>query len=485
MTVTNKQVRILMKEKSRGTLHRAAMKSNMSDKTARKYVKAMKTPEELKKPRKHKTRQDPFNLHWGEILEMLSASPGLEAKTVINYLTEQYPEVYKPGQIRSLQRRLSAWRLENGSSKVAIFPQEYQPGRQSQSDWTDMNEINITISGNPFDHLLYHYVLSFSGFETVMLCYTESFDTLTKGYELAVLEAGGVCREHRTDNLTAATQTSGNSRVFTSRWRDFMAHYGVTPSRNNPGESHENGKVEKSHDLFKKAVNQELLLRRSRDFHTIEEYMIFINKIKDKRNFGRREKIVSEQRHLNPLPELGFNEATIMRVRVTSDSLVTVLSVRYSVPSRFIGQWLKAYIFRDNIQFYLADKLVVEVPRLEAGALINYRHIIDSLIRKPGAFENYQYRSYLFPNVIFRQAYDALENEGISVFRRYCQLLHLAKMEGESEVTAALELLLEAKELPLKERVSDLIASSRKAPDVTVNQPVVEDYDTLLTGVCA
>jgi hypothetical protein len=199
----------------------------------------------------------------------------------------------------------------------------------------------------------------------------------------------------------------------------------------------------------------------------------------------RREKIAEEQNYLKDLPELGFNEATLLKVRVTPDSLVSVLSVHYSVPSRFIGQWLKAYVYRDKIDLFLGDKLVLEVPRVEAGALINYRHIIDSLIRKPGAFENYQYRSYLFPNVSFRQAYDALKAEGTSASKRYCDLLYLAKMEGEQTVTAAIDLLLEAQELPLKEPVSALIASSRKAPNVTVEQPLSDKYDTLLTGACA
>jgi hypothetical protein len=243
-----------MKEKAKGSLRRAAMKSNMCEKTARKHVKSNKTSEELRKPRIHRTRPDPFQEHWAEVLEMLERSPTLEAQTIMSYLQETYPQSYKSSQIRTLQRRLSVWRVEHGPSKIAIFRQKYNPGRQSQSDWTHMKSLNITIGGEPFEHLLYHYVMSYSGFESFMICYSESFETLTKGYELAVLEAGGVCREHRTDNLTAATQASGNSRIFTSRWSDFTAHYGVLPTRNNPGESHENGVVEKSHDLLKKAV---------------------------------------------------------------------------------------------------------------------------------------------------------------------------------------------------------------------------------------
>jgi hypothetical protein len=163
--------------------------------------------------------------------------------------------------------------------------------------------------------------------------------------------------------------------------------------------------------------------------------------------------------------------------------LVHILGVVYSVPSRLIGSWLKAYAYRDKIDLFLGDKLVLTLPRLEAGVLINYRHLVDSLIRKPRAFENYQYHSHLFPNLSFRKAYDAFKNEGTTPSKRYCELLYLAKMEGEQEVTAAIDLLLEIEELPLKDQLSSLVASARKVPEVKVNQPALEDYDVLLTGV--
>jgi len=483
LTITAKQKRILMKEKSKGTLRRAAMKSNICEKTASKYVKN-EGRAEPKKCRKHRTRSDPFEAHWPDVIHMLERSPTLEAITIMDYLLEKYPGIYKASQVRTLQRRLSRWRTEYGSSKLAIFRQDHKPGRQSQSDWTHMKSLKITISGQTFDHLLYHFVLPYSGFETIMICHSETFESLTKGYEQGVLQAGGVCQDHRTDNLTAATQASGNGRVFTSRWQDFMAHYGVTPSRNNPGESHENGVVEKSHDLFKNAVDQQLLLRGSRDFQTPEDYQEFLTKIKDKRNWRRREKIAEEQEHLKPLPEKGFYEATLLKVCVTPDSLIHVLGVAYSVPSRLIGNWLKVYAYRDKLELFLSSKLILTLPRIEAGALINYRHLIDSLIRKPGAFENYQYRSYLFPNLSFRKAYDTLKSGGIgSVSRRYCELLYLAKMEGEEVVTASINILLEAQELPLKDKIKSLITSVQKSSEVVkVEIPLLEAYDDLLKG---
>ena len=466
-----------MKEIQKTTLEKAALKIGISQKTARKYIKQKRLPNEQKKSNPC-SRPNPFEAHWDKVTSMLETSPELEAQTILSYLAEIYPEHYRLNQIRSLQRRLKDWRAHHGTNKPVIFRQDLKPGRQSQSDWTHMGDLNITIGGHAFSHLLFHFMLPYSQFETIMICETESFATLTKGFEQGVLELGGVASEHRTDNLTAATQKMGNDRIFTQRWMEFLEHYQVQPSRNNPGVSHENGSIEKSHHTFKNAVNQHLMLRQSRNFKTLEDYQTFLDKIKTKRNFMRRDRIIEELETLRSLPEKQFNEATLLTVRVTPSSTIQVLSVTYSVPSRLIGLWLKAIVLRDTIELVYGNKILLTLPRLEAGALIDYRHIIDSLIRKPGAFESYQYRSSLYPNATFRKAYDALKDSGLtSCNKRYLELLHLAKLYGENEVSTAISLLLEGKKVPLKEDILELLKKEKIPQSVEVNQPNLEDYN--------
>ena len=481
MTVTQKQVIKMMKECQKGSLEKAALKSGMSEKTARKYVKLKALPKDLKTERKYRTRPSPFDAHWDELVRLLEKTPELQAQTLITYLTERYPDVYRSNQVRSLQRYLKMWRVERAdSNKPVMFRQTHEPGRQSQSDWTHMGALKIKINGQDFPHLLFHFMLPYSRFETIMICASESFDTLTKGFEQAVLELGGVAGEHRTDNLTAATQAMGSDRIFTKRWMEFMDHYQVQPSRNNPGVSNENGSVEKSHHLFKNAVDQHLMLRQSRDFKTLQDYQTFLDKIKTKRNFARRDRIIEELGHLRDLPEKRFNEASILHCRVTPFSTIQVLSVTYSVPSRFVGLWLKVVVFRETIDLIYGGKTLLTLPRLTAGILIDYRHIIDSLMRKPGAFESYQYRSCLYPNTTFRRAYDALKDKGLtSCNKRYLELLHLAKLYGEQNVSAALELLLDASALPLKAEILELLQKKRSIQDVTVAKPNLTDYDQL------
>lgn len=468
-----------MKEIQKGTLEKAALKVGISQKTARKYIKRKRLPSQQKE-KPLRSHPNPFEAHWDKVTGMLETSPELEAQTILSYLVEMYPEHYRLNQIRSLQRRLKEWRAHYGASKQVIFRQDLKPGRQSQSDWTHMGDLNITIGGHAFPHLLFHFMLPYSQFETIMICETESFATLIKGFEQGVLELGGVACEHRTDNLTAATQKMGNDRIFTQRWREFLEHYQVQPSRNNPGVSHENGSIEKSHHTFKNAVDQHLMLRQSRDFKTQEDYQAFLNKIKTRRNFMRRDRIIEEIETLRPLPEKQFNEATLLTVRVTPSSTIQVLSVTYSVPSRLIGLWLKAVVLRDTIELMYGGKILLTLPRLEAGALIDYRHIIDSLIRKPGAFESYQYRSFLYPNTTFRKAYDSLKDRGLtSCNKRYLELLHLAKLYGENEVSIVIDLLLEEKMVPVKENILELLKQNKIPQPVEVTQPNLEDYNQL------
>lgn len=319
-----------------------------------------------------------------------------------------------------------------------------------------------------------------------MISQSESFDTLTRGFEQAVLQTGGVCKEHRTDNLTAATQASGNKRVFTSRWQDFTNHYGVIPTKNNPGVSHENGKIEKSHDLLKKAIDQELMLRGSRNFGSMAEYEKFLQAIKDKRNWLNRDKFIEEQKALKPLPHRTFNEAILLSVRVNPESLIQVLGVTYSVPTRLISNWLKAYVYRDKIDLFLGSRQVLTLPRLAAGAVIDYRHLIDSLIRKPGAFDAYQHKAYLFPNLILRQAYDALKaHDSATASKRYCEILYLAKMQGEALVSSAVAALMDENKIPLKELIMQIIELSAEPTlvsiDTQISESCLDDYDELLT----
>ena len=165
MTINKKQVIKLMKEINKGTLEKAALKVGISEKTARKYIKQKHLPNSQKKY-PARSYSNPFEEHWDKVTDMLEKSPELQAQSIMAYLAEAFPDRYKLNQVRSLQRRLKDWRAHYGANKPVIFRQDLKPGRQSQSDWTHMSDLNITIGGHAFPHLLFHFILPYSQFET-------------------------------------------------------------------------------------------------------------------------------------------------------------------------------------------------------------------------------------------------------------------------------------------------------------------------------
>lgn len=483
MTITNQQVKLLMKRLKQHKQETAAAMSGMTSKTARKYSSSTQLPTEMQQSHTWRTRHDAFTEDWNEIASMLENAPGLEANTLMNYLIRKSPDKYKQGQLRTLQRRVRDWRAEHGKAKAVIFRQDIQPGKQSQSDFTCMNALQITINGQIFKHLLFHFILPYSRWESIKLCFSESFDSLVAGMEKALWELGQVAPEHRTDNLTAATQAMGSQREFTQRWQQFVAHYGMVASTNNRGMSHENGSIEKSHDTLKKAIEQALLLRGSCDFIDQQAYTCFLEAIVNTRNVACRERLAIESCGLKDLPERKWHAPTILRVRVSSGSIVQILSEPYTVPSRLIHYTLVAYVYHEDIVLFYNNKQLQRMPRVNKPlAGINYRHIIDSLLRKPGAFANYRYQAALFPRLCFRQAYDALRAQRpANADKYYLRLLQLAKIQSEQQVSLALELLLEEKQLPTPEAVKSLMdIYQHERLKVSVDEPKLADYDQLL-----
>lgn len=430
------------------------------------------------------THQDIFAEVWSGIEAMLCTDPGLQAQTLMQWLLDEHGDKYNWGQLRTLQRRMQRWRAVNGPDKEVMFKQQPVPGKQSQSDWTHCDSLNVTIAGHPFPHMLFHFMLVYSRWETAHISTSESFENLTCGYMKAVAELGCAAEEHRTDNLTAAVNNHGNAHTFNERWVAFLTHYGVKASKNNPGESHENGSIEKSHDLLKNALNQALMLRRSRDFASVAEYERFIRRILEQRNKRRKARLAQEIELLKDLPERDWNDPVEQRTTVTAFSTVTVDRVVYSVPARLIGVRLRALIYPQTVRMFLGPTLVLEMARQEPGSKkINYRHVISWLVRKPGAFANYQYREELFPSLVFRKTYDTLlKGRPERADKEYLAILNHAAMNSEQEVETALTLILEQNELPLFASVRELATRSQPdVPDIQIDVPDLCSYDELLT----
>lgn len=426
----------------------AASKAGMDPKTARKYLAVNRLPSELLKERQWRTREDPFSEVWEQVRQQMEESPQLEAKTLFEWLQREHPGRFGDGQIRTLQRRIKVWRATEGPAQEVFFGQKHEPGKLCASDFTHMTELGITIQGQTLAHLVYHFVLTYSNWEAGTICYSESLESLTEGWQNATWELGAVPARHRTDSLSSAVNNMSNLEEFNRRYEAVMKYYGVKPEHTNPASGNENGDVEQSHHRFKKAVEQALMLRGSRDFGSVEEYARFLKDLMAQRNAGRRERLAEELKVMRELPARRMESAKRERVKVDSGSLIHVDRNAYSVNSRLIGEKVEARVYLDYIEVWYGQKKVEELPRLRGRAKhrVDYRHIIEWLVRKPGAFENYRYKEDLFPTSRFRMAYDALQETAPSqAVKEYLKILKLAAEDGETPVDDALRELLERK----------------------------------------
>jgi hypothetical protein len=467
------------------TQQAAAAKAGMSLRSARNYLKAGGEVSDKKEWKYRQTHKDVFCDVWPTIDGMLGINPGLQSQTLMRWLIDQYPDQFSWSHLRTLQRRLTKWKALKGPDQDVKFPQVHIPGKQSQSDWTHCTELDVTVDGQPFPHMLFHFMLTYSRWEAAFISHSESFENLTTGFMKAVSELGAVAAEHRTDNLTAAVNSHGARPVFQERWRAFLDHYQIKPSMNNAGESHENGSIEKSHDLLKNALRQELMLRGSRDFASVSEYEKFIRRVLDQRNRGRRQRLGEEMLVLKKLPATDWNDPKEVWPTVTAFSTISVLRAVYSVPSRLIGRDLKALVYPEVVRVFFGDTLVQEMPRLGPGSKkIQYRHVVAHLLRKPGAFANYQYRDDMFPSVIFRQTFDALVlKKPERADKEYLSILNLAAMESEQLVEAALATLLAAGQTPAHDTVRSMVKTDypSQVPIVFIPAPELCSYDLLLS----
>src|SRR6202521_4149372 len=327
----------------------AGAKAGFSTSAAYRFEKDPRLPTQ-KKAHRERRRADPFVDVWEkEVLPMLRAAPGLRPIAVFEELCRRHPELGS-GTRRTLERRIRAWRAVNGPDREVIFRQEHPPGRMGLSDFTEVADLGVTVAGQLLDCRLYHFRLPFSGFEHAhVVLGGESFVALAEGLQNALWSLGGVPEQHRSDSLSAAFRNLGADAKedLTTRYEAFCAYYGMTPTRNNLGVSHENGSIESSHGHLKSKLEDALLLRASRDFETLPAWRGFVDEIVGRGNARNAKRIDQERLALKQLPLRKTTDYEEVHVDVTSSSAFILRKVFYSVPSRLIGQRLRVHLHDD------------------------------------------------------------------------------------------------------------------------------------------
>jgi transposase InsO family protein len=487
-------MRLYMKFRQTNTAPIAAAKAGFSPATGYRLAKDPRLPSHRKAPRGRR-RPDPLASVWdSEIVPLLQAAPSLRPVALFEEIIRRHPEL-GPGIRRTLERRVRSWRALHGPEQEVIFRQVHEPGRMGLSDFTDMADLAITIAGQPLDHRLYHFRLAYSGFEHAhVVLGGESYVALAEGLQNALWALGGAPREHRSDSLSAAFRNLDRDarEDLTRRYDALCAHYGMEPSRNNTGIAHENGSIESVHGHLKKGIEDALLLRGSRDFADLCAYRRFVDEIIGRRNARNTARIEVERTALQDLPDRRTADYEDAIVTVTSTSGFVLRKVFYSVPSRLIGHRLRVRLYDDRLEVYLGGTHQFTLPRGRAhpngrhGHVVDYRHVIHALRRKPMALMGLVYRDQLFPRQAYARAFEAMcaKLPARVACRTMVDLLALAHERAcEADLAVRLDEDLEAGRLPDLKSLRALFSPNADAvPAITVSYAPLSAYEELATA---
>ena len=439
-------------------------------------------------------RPDPLaDIFETEVVPILENSPGIRSVGVFEALMQRHPDL-DPGVRRTLERRIRAWRAEHGPEREVIFRQTHEPGHRGLSDFTHMGSLGVSVAGQPLDHMLYHFRLAWSGFAHARVVLGgESFTALAEGLQGALWHLGGAPREHRTDSLSAAfcNLRKNEAEDMTERYKALCAHYGMTVSRNNRGVAHENGSIEGPHGHLKRTIADALALRGSAEFDDLDAYRAFIAEVVGRANAHRAKRINAERALLQDLPAMPTADYEETSVVVTSSSGFTLRRVFYTVPSRLIGHRLGVRLYDDRLELFLSGTRHLTLPRgrpSKTGThvhIVNYRHVIHSLKRKPMALLNLVYRDALFPRDAYRRCFEAAlerltEREAC---RLAVTLLALAHEENcEAELAAEIDSVLDKGRLPAPNDLKARFAPDpSQMPRIEIARPYLAGYGALLS----
>ena len=448
-----------------------------------------------KKPPRGRRRPDPLAAYFDtEVVPMLIAAPQLRPVSIFEELQRRYP-LLEAGVRRTLERRIRGWRAVHGAEREIIFRQVHEPGQMGLSDFTEMGDLPVGIAGVLLEHRLYHFRLACSGFEHAhVILGGESYVALAEGLQNALWALGGAPREHRSDSLSAAFRNLNRAarEDLTSRYDALCLHYGMQPSRNNRGVAHENGSIESPHGHLKSAIRDALLLRGSANFLDLESYRRFIDEILSRKNARNERRITAERARLQPLPAQRTCDYEDTSVVVTSSGGFTLKKVFYTVPSRLVGHRLRVKLYDDRLELHIGATPLLTLmrgrpgPNGKHGHIVDYRHVIHALRRKPMALLNLVYRDQLFPREAYRHTFERLREQHSD--RQACktmvELLSLAHDRAcEAELAGMLTEHLEADRLPDLAMLRGCFAPDpARLPEVCVNLVSLSAYETLMEG---
>ncbi|MCL4699329.1 MAG: IS21 family transposase [Burkholderiaceae bacterium] len=488
--MTDRQVNEYKRYRLAHSQEAAAAKAGMSVRTARRVEGAKALPSQ-QGPRSWRTREDPLSAVWdAEVVPLLERDALLNGVTLLEELQRRHPGQYPHAVLRTLQRRLRRWRALYGAEREVYFAQEHPPGRLGLSDFTVADDLEVMVAGEAFTHRLYQFALAHSGWRHAEVVEGgERFLALSSGLQSALWRLGGVPEEHRTDSLSAAFNNLAEQEELTKRYEALCVHYGMRASRCNPGQSHENGSIESRNGSLKVTIDQALRLRGSRRFDTRAEYAALVATVTERMNARLAKRLDVERAVLRTLPARRTAEYVEVPARVSKFGTFMVNRVLYSATSRLIGHRLMVREYAEHIEGWLGGVCVLRSLRGKKsadsrwGKMIDYRHLVEALQRKPAALARWVHRDAAFPRAVYRQTWERLaasrpEREAC---RTMVGLLVLAAKGHEAQLAGELEQLIEIDALPELDAITTLLAPPPTAiPSVVVKLPDLKVFDQMV-----
>ena len=490
--ITKQQVKLYMKYRENNTQVTAAAKAGISERSARRIDKNELQPK-AGQPRTWRTRKDPLVKVWDDIVvPILSNDPSVTAVGIFDYLCENHADKFDTRSRRTLERRIKKWRHLYGPPKEVMFLQTHPLGALGIADFT-YYKTAITINGEPLEHRLFHYRMPASGWSFVQVIYGgESFVAFSDALQNAFIAAQGVPKELRTDSLSAAYKNREQKEDFTQRFKELAAHYSFTASRNNRGVAHENGAIEAAHRHLKAQIEQAIKMRGSNDFESRKQYERFVDGLVQRRNRRIHDNYLREKRQLQPLPRNKSVNYSERYVSVSRSSTVSIKRVTYTVPSQLIGSRLLARVYDNKIELFLGCELALTLERVYGAQgrrrvrSVNYKHVIDALVKKPRAFRQSQLRDDLLPNDNYRLIWQYVD-ENLSPDKAcyyIVKLLYLAKRgDCERQLEQFVTQGIQSGQLPSMRKCEQLfLPAVADIPEIHVVQHSLKAYDVLIGG---
>jgi transposase InsO family protein len=488
--INDHQMRLYMKIRATSSAPVAAAGASISIASAYRIESDPRLPSQ-KKPTRGRRRPDPLiEFFDADVVPMLLAAPELRPVAILQELQRRYPAI-EDSVRRTLERRIRGWRALHGAEREIVFRQVHEPGQMGLSDFTEMGDLAIAVAGVVLEHRLYHFRLACSGFEHAhVILGGESYVALAEGLQNALWALGGAPREHRSDSLSAAFRNLNRSARadLTARYDALCRHYGMEPSRNNRGVAHENGSIESPHGHLKRAIRDALLLRGSANFVDLDSYRRFIDEILSRKNARNERRISAERAQLQPLPAHRTCDYEDTSAVVTSSGGFTLRRVFYTVPSRLVGHRLRVKLYDDRLELLIGATALLTLsrgrpgPNGKHGHVVDYRHVIHALRRKPMALLNLVYRDQLFPREAYRLTFERLRTVSDQVAcKTLVELLSLAHDRAcEAELAGILTDHLQADRLPDLAALRVRFAPDpARLPEVCVDLVPLSLYETL------